>query len=153
MKGVADIKLPSFESLTDTVKGAGIAGEYDSPTIGHFKAMQLELTWRTVGADLVQMMSQTAQRLDCRGAFQEYDAANGTYAVRQVRVVVQGPSTKNDFGKMENGATTNGTSTVEVMYIRIDIDGVNVVELDKLNYKYVVNGIDYLASVRNALGL
>ena len=34
--GVADVELPSIEAMTETVKGAGIAGEIDSPTLGHF---------------------------------------------------------------------------------------------------------------------
>ncbi|MCL6456491.1 MAG: phage major tail tube protein, partial [Gorillibacterium sp.] len=31
LAGVADIQLPSFENMTETIKGAGIAGEYESP--------------------------------------------------------------------------------------------------------------------------
>lgn len=90
LKGVADVQLPSFEAMTETVKGAGIAGEYESPTIGHFQSMKLTLNWRTVSKDLIKLLRQKAQRLDCRGAFQDYDAAVGEYRIRQTRIVVQG---------------------------------------------------------------
>lgn len=153
LKGVADIQLPSLESMTETVKGAGIAGEYESPTIGHFQSMKLTLNWRTISREMILSMSQKAQRFDCRGAIQEYDAANGAYAIRQARVVVQGPPTKLEPGKFETGSPSDGSTEIEAIYLKIDIDGKNIVEIDKLNYKCVIDGIDYLADVRKALGL
>ncbi|MBO8136803.1 MAG: phage major tail tube protein [Desulfotomaculum sp.] len=153
LKGVADIQLPSLEAMTETVKGAGIAGEYESPTLGHFQSMKLTLNWRTVSRDMIKLLRQEAQRLDCRGAIQEYDAAAGKYRIRQARVVVQGPPTKIEPGKFETGSPSDGSTEIEVLYLKIDIDGKNYVEIDKLNYKCVIDGIDYLADIRKALGL
>ena len=153
LKGVADIDLPSFENLTDTVKGAGIMGEYDSPTLGHFKAMSMTLNWRTVEENLLNMLKQKAQRLDCRGAFQDYDAGNGEYSVRQVRIVVQGPPIKVTPGKFGEGATTGGATEIEALYIKISIDGSTIVEIDKLNYICIIGGVDYMTDVRTALGV
>lgn len=153
LKGVADIQLPSFESMTDTVKGAGIAGEYESPTLGHFGSMKLGLNWRTIAKETVLMLRQKAQRLDCRGAFQDYDAAAGEYKIRQVRVVVQGPPTKVDPGKLDSGAGSEGSTEIEVLYIKVEIDGKTVVEIDKTNYICIIDGVDYLAAVRSALGI
>lgn len=153
LKGVADIQLPSFEAMTETVKGAGIAGEYESPTLGHFQSMKLTLNWRTVSRETLRLLRQQAQRLDCRGAFQEYDAAAGAYRIRQTRVVVQGPPTKIEVGKFETGSPSDGSTEIEVLYIKIEIDGSIYVELDKLNYKCVIDGVDYLADIRTALGL
>lgn len=151
--GIADIELPSFEALTETVSGAGIAGEYESPTLGHFGSMKLTLNWRTVTKDLLRLLRQRAQRLDCRGAFQEYDAASGSHHIRQVRVVVQGLPTTVSPGSFEKNAASDGSTEIEVLYIKIDIDGSTIVELDKLNYKFVVDGVDYLSNVRRALGI
>ncbi|USG67448.1 phage major tail tube protein [Brevibacillus ruminantium] len=153
LKGVADIQLPSFESMTETVSGAGIAGEYESPTIGHFQSMKLTLNWRTVTKDMISLLRQKAQRFDCRGAFQVYDAASGQYKTQAVRVVVQGPPTKVEPGKLEANGSTDGVTEIEVLYLKLDIDGKNQVEIDKLNYITVIDGVDYLADVRQALGL
>ena len=38
--------------------------------------------------------------------------------------------------------------TVEVVYIMIELDGKQRVELDKLNNVYKVNGVDLLAKIR-----
>ena len=34
--GVADVTLPTLDAMTETVKGAGIAGEVESPVMGHY---------------------------------------------------------------------------------------------------------------------
>lgn len=151
LKAVADIQLPSFEPMKDTVKGAGIAGEYESPTLGHFGSMKLSMTWRTVTKDLLQVLRQKSQRFDCRGAFQDYDAAAGSYMIRKVRIVVQGPPMKVDLGKLDMGATSGSSTDIEVFYLKVDIDGQNYIEIDKLNYICTIDGVDYLADVRAAL--
>lgn len=46
--GLADVTLPSLEAMTETVSGAGIAGEVDSPTLGHMGSMETVLNWRTL---------------------------------------------------------------------------------------------------------
>lgn len=153
LKGVTDLQLPSFEPMKDTVKGAGIAGEYESPTKGHFGSQKLSLNWRTLNKALLQLLKQESQRLDLRGAFQDYDAANGRQVTRKVRVVVQGPATKVDPGKWETGASTGGSAELEVMYIKLELDGETYIEIDKLNFICIIDGVDYMADVRAALGL
>ena len=150
--GVADLQLPSFENLTETVKGAGIAGEYDSPTIGQFQSLMLTLNWRNTTRHTASTLAQRSQRLDCRGSIQTLDGASGNYKQSPMRVVVQGPPKKVDLGKFEVGATMDSSTDIEALYIKVDIDGRNVIEIDKLNYICKVDGVDYLAEVRSALG-
>jgi len=153
MKGTVDIELPKFENMKETVKGAGMAGEYDSPTLGHFGAMQVGITWRTIEKNVVSLMRQQAQRLDLRGGFQDYDSGTGGYVIRPVKIVVQGIPVSTELGKFEVGATSGSKSTLEVLYIKISIAGNVVVELDKLNYICIIDGVDYLKDIRKALGL
>ena len=151
--GVADLQLPSFEAMTETVRGAGIAGEYESPNIGHFQSMKLTLNWRVLNENFTSVMAPKVMSFDCRGANQVLDAASGVYSQVPCRVFVRGIPTKNEPGKMEKGSPYDGSTEFEVSYIKIDINGKTLVELDKLNYKYVVDGTDYLAGVRKALGM
>lgn len=116
--------------MRDTVKGAGIAGEYESPTLGHFQSVKLTLNWRTANKDMFQLLRQVSQRLDCRGAFQEYDAARGVYNVKQMRVLVQGPPTKVDPGKFETGTPSGGSTEIEVLYLKIDFEGETFLEFE-----------------------
>jgi uncharacterized protein len=151
--GIADIQLPSFEHITETIKGAGIAGEYESPTLGHFQSMKLTINWRVLNEDVISLIAPVGGSFDCRGVNQVLDAATGQYSMVPCRVLVRGVANKNELGKMEKGSPYDASSEIEIAYIKIDINGKTLVELDKFNYKFVVNGKDYLADIRKALGM
>lgn len=40
--GAGEVELPSFEALTETMKGAGIAGEVNAPVVGHYGSQTLK---------------------------------------------------------------------------------------------------------------
>ena len=151
--GVADVQLPSIEPMTDTVKGAGIAGEVDSPILGHFGSMTATLNWRTVTKPLVRLAQQKAHSLDLRGAIQVYNAALGEYAVIPLKVVLRGIPKKTDLGKLDVGSAGDASSEFEVVYMKVTLNGETMIEIDKYNYICVINGEDYLLQVRTALGL
>lgn len=153
LKGVADLQLPSFESMSETVSGAGLAGEYESPNIGHFSSMKLTINWKMITGELTEFLRPEVIMLDCRLANQEYNAVKGKHEFKANRVVVKGMPTTNDLGKAEKGATYDGSSEIEVFYIKVQRDNKTLVELDKINYIYKVDGVDYMEKLRNALGM
>lgn len=57
------------------------------------------------------------------------------------------------LGRLDVDTTSDTKNTIEVNYIKITVDGGTVFELDKYNYICNVDGTDYLANVRDALGL
>ena len=65
--GVADIELPSLEYVTESMSGLGIAGERDTPVIGHFKAISLKLKWNTVNENAVTLLAPKTHQLDVAG--------------------------------------------------------------------------------------
>ena len=64
--GVANVDLPSIEAMSDTVSGAGIAGEVESPILGHFGSMTATFTCRTITPELAKLSNQKAHALDLR---------------------------------------------------------------------------------------
>lgn len=151
--GLADVTLPTLEAMTETVSGAGIAGEVDSPTLGHMSSMETVLNWRTVEKNALELFAPTGVTLDLRGAQQVYDSSAGKYIVRPVKVVIVGISKNGELGKFEVGTTTDTSITFETTYIKVDVDGETVLEYDKYNYIHKVGSSDYLQEVREALGL
>lgn len=151
--GIADVQLPSLDSMTETVKGAGIAGEFDSPVLGHFGSMETVLNWRTLEKHNLTLAAQTGVNLDLRGAQQIYDSSTGKYIARAVKCVVTGITKKTELGKLDVGTTTGTSNTIETAYIKVSIDGETVLELDKYNYICNIGGVDYMAEIREALGL
>ena len=153
LAGIATVDLPDIEAMTDTVSGAGIAGEIDSPVLGHFGSMTCTCTWRTITADATQLAAQKAHEIEFRGSQQVYDAANGTYSTVPVRVAIRGIPKRLGLGSLEVGSATDSETEFEVNYMKVFVNNLPRIEIDKYNFKYVVDGVDYLASVRADLGM
>jgi len=151
--GISDVEMPSLEAMTETVKGAGIAGEIDSPVVGHFGSMELKLNWRTVIKNNTSLAAPRSHQLDLRGDQQTYDSSAGVYKTSALKVVVRGVPKTTELGKMDVGTSTDTSNTFEVNYLKVDIDGRTVIEIDKYNYICKIDGIDYLSESREALGL
>ncbi len=151
--GVADLELPSLELSGDTVSGAGIAGEFESPTTGHFKSLKLKIKWRVINEDQIHLAAHRTHHLDCRGSVQSYDAGSGDYVDYPVKVVVRALTTKQSLGKMETAKQQDSDTEMECLYLKLWLNSSEAIEIDKLNYIYKVNGEDYLASTRVHLGM
>lgn len=153
MIGTADVTLPSIEALTNEVKGAGIAGSYNSPVTGHYGPMSMTVNWRVITGDAISLSAPKAHQLDIRGVVDQYDAGSGQKKPVAVVVTVKALPKKVDLGKMDPGQKMDTQSEFEIVYLKIKLGGVKKVEIDKLNYIAEIGGKDYLAEVRAGLGM
>lgn len=151
--GIATVDLPEIEAMSDTVSGAGIAGEVESPVLGHFSSMTTTFTWRTIEKAAMELNAQSAHAVEVRGSQQVYDAANGTYSTVPVRAAMRIVPKTFTLGTFETGATTDTEQEFEVLYIKVFINGKAMLEIDKYNYIAKFGDEDILASVRADLGL
>lgn len=151
--GVVDVELPALEAMTETVSGAGIAGEVDSPTLGHYSSMTCRINFRTVTKAAAALAAQRAHQLEFRGSQQIYDAGAGSYSTQSVKVVVKAIPKSVELGNLTVGAPTETGNEFEVNYLKVWVGGEELVEIDKFNFIARINGEDYLASVRADLGV
>ena len=143
----SSLDLPEINMKSSTIDGAGIGGEIDSPTIGQFESMEQEINFNTLYSSAMQMLSPLSSvNLTIRGAQQVYDKNCG-YSFKGVRVVEKGRVKKFKPGKLEKGEAMDASVTIELTYIKIEVDGEVLVEIDKLNPKYYVMGVDMLAEI------
>lgn len=143
-----ELTLPDFETSSETVSGAGILGEVDDPTVGYFSNQEVEIPFRVLDQEAVDMLDMTrAVQLTIRGA-QQTTNAEGDIEYRQIRVVVRGRAAKFSPGKLKAGSTMDTKITLTLLYILIELGGKSVLELDKLNEVYKVNGVDVLAKIK-----
>lgn len=70
-----------------------------------------------------------------------------------MKIVVRGKATTTNLGKLVKGKKGNPEVELEVYYIKIVMDGVTELELDKLNFKFVLHGQDMLKKIRRQVGL
>lgn len=145
----ASLDLPEINMKTGTFSGAGIGGEIDSPTIGQFESLEQEINFNMLYSSAVEMLNSTkSMDITFRGAQQIYNKTGG-YSFKGVRVVERGRVKKFKTGKLEKGEAMEASVTLELTYIMIEVDGQSVLEIDKLNGVYKVNGEDMLSEVRS----
>lgn len=150
--GLVDVELSNFEALTETIKGAGIAGEYTAPVKGHFGGQTLKINWRTLSRDAARLAEPKVHALDFRGNQQLFDALKG-YVDEEVVVKTRCVPVNFSLGKFATAAATETANEFEVHYIKIIVDGKTMLEYDKFNFVYVINGVDVMENVRKNLGL
>ena len=151
--GTASVDLPELQYMTQTIKGAGIAGEYEAPTLGHLQSLEIKLTFRALYENPIALMEQKAVILSLRAAVQQYDSANGTLKPLPVRIDARGRIKGGAMGKFEPSELMDTEITFECDVISVKVNNIEYFMHDKLNFVNRVNGQDYLASVRLALGI
>ena len=144
---VPDVYLPEIGMKASEVEGAGMLGVLDSPTIGQFESMEQEVKFNVLYSSAINMLNPlTAVNLTFRAAQQVYDKTGG-YAFKGLRIVEQGRVKKFKPGKLKRAEGMEATVTLELTYILVEVDGTVMLEIDKLNQKYIVNGQDMLAGI------
>lgn len=151
--GTTDCELPAFEAMKEKITGAGISGAWDSPNLGQFDSQQFKMKVRVPTEQTFKIPVGPYQIFVLYGAAQVFDTSSGGFVTKQLKFECRGPVSKNNPGKVEAGKPMECEIEVEVLVWRVSVDGVEYVELDKPSFKYVVNGVDYLASVRLAMGV
>lgn len=151
--GTATVDLPEISYMTDTISGAGIAGEIDSPVLGHIQSMSMTLNWRTIETPALEMLNIDGAELTLRGSMQNWDMSVNKRVTVPVKITARCAPKTMSLGSLSPAAATDSSTELEVLYIKIDVNGETVVEIDKLNFKCVVGGTDLFESVRSDLGL
>lgn len=150
--GMASANLPDIDSLTQSISGAGIAGNVESVIIGHLNAMTTTLSFRTFSEGSVKLSEPREHQIDLRVAQQVFDQTTGTTKVQSIKhVLVLFPKAESN-GKVAPASPSDGSGEFATRLWRTYIDGELVREIDPYNFIYTVNGTDYLSDVRKAIG-
>ena len=144
-----EVAMPDFEAMTNTVSGAGILGEYETPIPGHFGSQVLEIPFRCINEDYFKMIDQSqAMELTLRGAIQHNLPTTQATDFVGMRVVVRGKPKTIKIGTVKQRGKMDSSISVELTYIYIEMDGKARIELDKINPTWKINGVDQLAKVK-----
>ncbi|MBD5395599.1 MAG: phage major tail tube protein [Lachnospiraceae bacterium] len=145
-----EFSLAQLQAMTATVSGSGILGEYNTAVIGMFQSMSQDIPFRMIDRDFFSMLNTGEQsKLVLRSSVQQRNRqTGGTLSTQAMRIVFRGHPTAANLGTVKMGDLMNASITLEVTYILVEMGGQVMIELDKLNSVYKVNGKDLLAEVR-----
>lgn len=150
--GMAEVTLPEISQIAEEVKGAGIAGAFNGAFVGHVEAMTLTLNFRSVTPDAIKLAEPRNHQIDLRASQQQWDNTAGVFKQVAVKHVLVVTPTKFAPGKLAPAASAEASGEYAATYFATYINGEKVMEIDILNFIYFINGVDYLAEVRKALG-
>lgn len=150
---MVDVDLPDIQFMSETINGAGIAGEIDSPTLGHFQAMELGVNFRTLIDENFKMFSQKQYALEFRAATQSTDINSGEITPGKLKISTRVIPKSLGLGKLEVGKPSSSNQKFSCHYLKVELNGETLLEIDKINMIFNVNGTDLLSEVRDALGI
>ena len=150
--GMASVAMPTLANKVESIAGAGLGGDIEAVILGHIDAMTVTLNFRTTTPASIRMSEPRRHTIDLRVAQETEDPVSNEIGVspeKHVMVVI--PKTHN-VGSIAPSSPSNGSGEYTVRYWATWLNGVKVREIDPMNMKYEVDGVDYLAPVRKALG-
>lgn len=150
--GMSEVTLPEIANLTEEISGAGIGGKVEAVILGAIEAMTTTFNFRTVTKNAIKLHEPREHHIDLRVAQQNKNTTKGVTEVGKVKHLLTITPKKLNPGKVATASTAEVSGEYATSYYATYIDGKKVLEIDPLNYIYFVNGKDWLADVRKALG-
>lgn len=148
---VTTITMPDLELLSETFRGAGVNGEIDLPTYGQFGSLVVEISHNGLSRDTIKTFGMETQELEHRWASQVLDSATGEAEVVGKKLIFRGLPKKLGLGSVEPNKAEESSSAFELVYMKYVIGNDAVIEIDKLNDVFKVDGVDYSAAIRSVL--
>lgn len=145
---VPSFTLPKLTTKTEEARNGGM----DAPVDMDQGMNKLDLSWVMTGIrkdalKIYGLASGSALDANWRGVFKA-----GTDYVAVV-VTTRGMITEVDFGDWKSGEKAEFKYAANLNYYKLEIDGAVMYEIDILNCIRVIDGVDQLAKVREALGI
>ncbi|MFU3873526.1 phage major tail tube protein [Pseudomonas aeruginosa] len=149
---IKTVTLPSLARKIEKYRGGGMDGPV-GVDLGHSDD-GLQLEWTLGGWSLIALRQFGATKVDgvqlrFAGSVQRDD----TGEVSAVEIVARGRHTEIDFGDAAPGEDTEHKITTELTYYKLVVDGEVIIEIDLLNFIFIVDGEDLLAAHRQAIGI
>ena len=150
--GIVNIDIGDFKPKTVTITGAGILGDFNMPSAPNMENMETTLHWRTITGDLTVLSQDKAHTLTLMSSQRNYDSGTGLLDYQGIKIFFRGLPANLKLGKLEQAASTESDNTFVVDYLKLFMNGQELLEFDRFNYIWKVNGTDHTASIRSNLG-
>lgn len=151
--GLATVTLPNIQNMMDDLKGSGIFGTMSLPVAAHVQAMVMTLNWHVFIADVAVLFAQEKLQLDMYAAIQLQDTGRQKVKFQQWQITTRGMPSGMNLGTLDVGVKGSPASDWAIEYIKAWYNKAEVFEIDPLNAIYTINGVDYGADIRTAIGM
>lgn len=150
--GITDeVTLPDFEFMSETLSLAGMAGDVDSPSLGQMKSAQIEIPFSNISKKALELAAEDYKPLILRAAQEVLDSE--TVSKRNVgRVItIMGMTKSINYGKLKKGGYGEPSIKKEIITYKDVVDGEVVTDINKIDPKCVINGVDLLKGITDLI--
>lgn len=147
---IPEIELPKLTRVLEEYRAGGM----DMPVKVDLGQEAMEMTIKCGGheADLYRDFARAgidAVSLSFAGAYQRDDDCS----VSAVDIYCRGRLEEIDPGSAKLGDDTEESFKYSIAYYKLSVDGEDIIEIDAMAMKCVVDGVDRLKEIREAIGL
>jgi P2 family phage contractile tail tube protein len=111
----------------------------------------MEIPFRVIIDKSFSLLSPKGRTITLRASQQSYDVSGGKILNRGLKITIRTIPKGLDLGTLGVGKMTETKNTLEIVYMKIEESGSTLLELDKLNFIFALNGEDILKEVRNQI--
>lgn len=147
-----EVTLPEIMAKMVEHKALGMVGAIELPS--GWEKMEGSIKWNSFYPDVMKKAANpfTTHQLQLRGSLEDWTASGRTGQASYVAFLsVQFKGMPAGGFKQQENAEFE--SQLNVLYIRLEVDGSPIVEFDPLSNIYKVNGEDVLQQYRANLGI
>ena len=143
---IETLTLPTITLKMEEFRGGGM----DAPVEHDMGMEKLEGTFQLqeYNPDIMALLGQANVQLTARGAIRR----DGEDAAAVV-VNMTGMLKQKEPGDWRAGESSMPTFSYTLRYYKLTVDGREIYEIDKVNMVRRVNGVDQLATIRQAIGV
>jgi P2 family phage contractile tail tube protein len=150
--GTAKATLPDIKFLTQTITGAGVAGNVEAVLRGMVDTMNLTLEFISATDSAVRLATPVKHNIDLRVAEQQWDTVGARSMVAANKFVLVVIPKGLTVGSVAPASPADASGEYAVYYYAAYKGKSQLWEIDPYNYICKINGVDYMKDVRAALG-
>lgn len=147
-----EINLPSVKHIMAEHKALGLVGKMEFAS--GIDKMEARIKWNAFYSDVFKKFASpfATLNLQCRSSVETYDSEGRS---QQVPYVCYLTAYAKDFplGNFKQHDNVELETNLSVTYVKIELNGEEIIEIDVLANVYKVGGVDQLSRYRQNLGI
>lgn len=138
-----ELSLPSITFLTSTLNGAGFGGEIELPSPGRTSNIEQEVPFNMMDEETVSLIKVgNVTALTVRGANEKVNPETGKLDWSGMSVSMRGYVSEINLGTAKRADKMDSSVKMSLIYIKYVANDKILLEIDKLNGKCIINGVD-----------
>ena len=152
--GMANVTLPEITNMAVTIMGSGMMGNVSVPIMGMIENMTMSMKFlsHTDPKTFAMFLEQRKHQIEIRVAEEFWEIEEAEVGVWPNKYVFIARPKSMKSGAIATATASDSSGEFDVYVYAAYRDGVELWYIDKRSMTFRVNGKDYMAEVRSALG-